>query len=255
MNRDVFIIIPAYNAGKTLASVLDRVPASVQSRIASYVILNDGSRDDTQEVAERLADERGGIVVLQHEVNQGYGVTEIDLLDYAREHGAGIVAMLHADGQYSPEKLPDILSVFDKQGADIVQGSRMLEGGALAGGMPMYKFIANKCLTVLENGAFRMKMAEYHSGYMCYSRRFLESVPYGRLSTSFDFDLEMLVLGHVGGFSIHEVAIPTIYADEDSHLNPVTYGLRVLRVVGRHLSGHYRRLLQEPTKRDGETSS
>ena len=254
MNRNVFIIIPAYNAEKTLASVLDRIPASAQHRIACCVILNDGSRDDTQVVAERLADGRDDLVVLQHAVNRGYGATEIDLLNYAYEHGADIVAMLHADGQYSPEKLPDILAVFDEQDADIVQGSRMLGGGALEGGMPMYKFIANKCLTFIENTAFRMDMAEFHSGYMCYSRRFLESVPYAQLSASFDFDLEMLALAHVGGFKIREVAIPTIYAHEDSHLNPVTYGLRVLRVVGRHLSGHYQRLLQESSRREEDPS-
>ena len=155
--------------------------------------------------------------------------------------------MLHADGQYSPEVIPRILPLFDADEADLVQGSRFLAGGALKGGMPLYKYVANRSLTALENLVFGLSLAEYHSGYMNYSRRFLEQVPFERLSDSFDFDLEMIVLSMIAGLPLREVPIPTIYADEVSHLSPVRYGLNCLGVIARHLRGHYRRLTEEHT--------
>ena len=147
--------------------------------------------------------------------------------------------MLHSDGQYSPEKIPELLVPFDRGEADIVQGSRMLDGGALRGGMPFYKFVSNKCLTAIENWAFGMKLAEYHSGYMIYSRNAMEKIPFEKLSNSFDFDLEMLVLAHVKGLKIRQIAIPTIYAGEKSHLNPVKYGFDVLSIVREYRRGKY----------------
>lgn len=239
----VFVIMPAYNAGATVEGVFARVPEEARRRVARYVVLNDGSRDDTQAALERLAKSEPKLTLLRHETNRGYGATEIDLLDHAMEQGAKVVVLLHSDGQYAPEKIPAMLEPFDRDEADVVQGSRMLGGGARAGGMPLYKYIGNKALTAVENLAFGMNMAEYHSGYMAYSRRFLEAVPYRKLSASFDFDLEMIVLARVAGLRIREVPIPTRYAGERSHLNPVTYGLRVLRVVRRYLGGYYRDLL------------
>src|SRR5262249_35698541 len=116
---------------------------------------------------------------------------------------------------------------------------RMVGGGALRGGMPFYKFVANKTLTAIENWAFGMKLAEYHSGYMAYSRRAMETIPFEKLSASFDFDLEMIVLARVAGLRIAEVAIPTIYAGEKSHLNPIKYGFDVLKVVRDYRRGRY----------------
>ena len=115
----------------------------------------------------------------------------------------------------------------------------MLDGGALRGGMPFYKFVSNKCLTAIENWAFGMKLAEYHSGYMIYSRNAMEKIPFEKLSNSFDFDLEMLVLAHVKGLKIREIAIPTIYAGEKSHLNPIKYGFDVLSIVKEYRRGKY----------------
>ncbi len=248
MIESVFVVIPAYNAAKTIEGVFARIPDEARARITRYVVVNDGSSDNTSEVLVRLAEREPTLTVIKHEQNRGYGATERTLLNHALEQGADVAILLHADGQYSPEKIPEILAVFDRDEADVVQGSRMLDGGALKGGMPMYKYLANKALTAIENLAFGMRMAEYHSGYMSYSKTFLESVPFDRLSDSFDFDLEMLVLARVNGLRIREVAIPTIYADEKSHLNPITYGLRVLRVVIRQLTGHYRRLLRDSSK-------
>jgi hypothetical protein len=124
----------------------------------------------------------------------------------------------------------------------MVQGSRMLDGGALKGGMPLYKFLANKSLTALENWAFGLKLAEYHSGYMLYSQKCLTKIPFNKLSDSFDFDLEMIVMAKVKGLKIAEVPIPTIYADELSHLKPVQYGFDVLSIIFDYKRGKYHRL-------------
>ena len=243
---DVFVLTPAYNAALTLEDLFARFPDTVRERAVQFVVVNDGSADDTGDVLERMAAREPKLAVIHHPENRGYGVTETTLLQHALAHGAGAAILIHADGQYAPEKIPEIIGLFDRDEADLVQGSRMLGGGALEGGMPKYKYIANKCLTAIENLAFGMRMAEYHSGYMAYNRPCLERIPFASLSHSFDFDLEMIVLAHTAGLRIREIAIPTRYAGEVSHLNPVTYGLRVLKVVGKHLRGDYRRLLARP---------
>jgi glycosyltransferase involved in cell wall biosynthesis len=231
MVDNVFVLMPAYNAAATVEKVFARVPPEARRRIRRYVVVNDGSKDGTAAVLARLQKEFADLVVLTHPVNRGYGEAEKTLLRYALAEGAEVGIVLHSDGQYSPEKIPDLLEPFDRGIADLVQGSRMLGGGALRGGMPLYKFAANKALTAIENLAFGMKLAEYHSGYMLYSRKALETIPFEKLSASFDFDLEMLVLAHVKGLRIAEIAIPTIYAGEKSHLNPIKYGFDVLKVV------------------------
>jgi glycosyltransferase involved in cell wall biosynthesis len=235
----VFIVMPAYNAGKTIERVFERIPGPVRSRVERYVVVNDGSKDDTQEAIHRLQSKIDGLVPLRHEVNRGYGAAEKTLLNYAVREGANVAILLHSDGQYSPEKIPDLLALFDKNQADIAMGSRMLSGGALAGRMPLYKFVANKTLTAIENWAFQLNMAEYHSGFMVYSRRALEAIPFNKLSDSFDFDLEMIVMAKVKNLRIREIAIPTIYADEVSHLKPIQYGLNVLNVVWDYKRGKY----------------
>lgn len=239
MVDQVFVLMPAYNAGATIERVFARIPPEAKQRIRKYVAVNDGSKDDTAEALARLQREFSNFKVLTHETNRGYGEAEKTLLKYALQEGADVGVLLHSDGQYSPEKIPEMLGPFDHDTADIVQGSRMLDGGALRGGMPLYKFVANKALTVIENWAFGMKLAEYHSGYMLYSRKAMQTIPWQKLSNSFDFDLEMIVLAHVMGLRIVEIAIPTIYAGEKSHLNPVKYGLDVLSVVSDYKRGKY----------------
>lgn len=239
MPENVFVLMPAYNAAATVESVFARVPDEARRRIRRYVVVNDGSSDRTAEVLERLSRQIADLVVITHETNRGYGEAEKTLLRYAVSEGADIGIVLHSDGQYSPEKIPELLLPFDGDEADLVQGSRMLGGGALRGGMPMYKFISNKLLTAIENWAFGMKLAEYHSGYMLYSRKAMDVIPFEKLSGSFDFDLEMMVLARVRGLRIREVAIPTIYAGEKSHLHPIKYGLDVLSVVWAYKRGVY----------------
>jgi glycosyltransferase involved in cell wall biosynthesis len=242
MVENVFVLIPAYNAGATVEKVFARIPPEAKQRILRYVAVDDGSKDDTAAALARLQTEFPNLVVLTHETNRGYGEAEKTLLRYALREGADAGVLLHSDGQYSPEKIPELLDPLDRDAADLVQGSRMLGGGALRGGMPFYKFLANKALTAIENWAFGLKLAEYHSGYMLYSRKTLEAIPFEKLSGSFDFDLEMMVLARVKGLRIAEVAIPTIYAGEKSHLRPIQYGLDVLKVVGDYKRGKYHAL-------------
>jgi glycosyltransferase involved in cell wall biosynthesis len=242
MVRNVFVIMPAYNAGLTIENVFARIPPAARERIARYVVVDDGSTDDTGRAVERIRAALADVVLLRHSVNRGYGAAEKTLLDYAVGQGAEIAILLHADGQYSPEKIPDLLEPFDRGEADIVQGSRMNGRNALRGGMPVYKFVANKLLTSLANFAFGMQLSEYYSGYMAYNRRALTTIPYDRLGDSFHFDLEMLVMARVKGLRIRQVPIPTIYAGEVSHLNPIKYGLDVLAVIARYRAGKYARL-------------
>jgi glycosyltransferase involved in cell wall biosynthesis len=242
MVENVFVLMPAYNAGATIERVFARIPAEARRRIRRYVVVNDGSIDDTAEALARIAKEFADLVVLTHQPNRGYGEAEKTLLRYALREGADAGIVLHSDGQYSPEKIPELLEPFDRDAADLVQGSRMLGRGALRGGMPLYKYVSNRALTTIENWAFGMKLAEYHSGYMLYSRKTMAALPFEKLSGSFDFDLEMIVLARIKGLRIAEVAIPTIYAGEKSHLNPVKYGLDVLKVVRDYRRGKYHAL-------------
>lgn len=240
--ENVFVVMPAYNAGKTIERVFSRIPAQAKERIKRYIVIDDGSTDDTEEALNRLQADYPDLITLKHDINRGYGAAEKTLLNYALREAVDIAILLHSDGQYSPEKIPDLLHPFERNQADLVQGSRILGTGALKGGMPAYKFIANKCLTAIENAAFRMHMAEFHSGYMVYSRKALTEIPFNKLSDSFHFDLEMLVMAKIKGLRITEVPIPTIYADEISHLEPIKYGFDVLSVVWGYLKGKYHSL-------------
>jgi glycosyltransferase involved in cell wall biosynthesis len=238
----IFVIMPAYNAAKTIERVFERIPEQASQRIERYVVVNDGSADETSEVVKTLQQRWDNLILLEHEQNKGYGAAEKTLLNYALAEGANLAILLHSDGQYSPEKIPDILRIFDGDETDILQGSRMAGKSNALSEMPFYKFVANKCLTAIENWAFGLKLAEYHSGYMIYNRLAMESIPFNKLSGSFDFDLEMLVMAKVQGLRVREMPIPTIYADEKSSLNPVTYGFAVLGVVWDYKRGRYHRL-------------
>jgi len=239
MVKDVFVLMPAYNAGATIERVFARISPQTRERVRRYVVVNDGSTDDTRAALARLQMQCDNLVVLEHDRNLGYGAAEKTLLSYALGEGAEVGIILHSDGQYSPERIPDLLVPFDLGSADLVQGSRMKGGGAFKGRMPLYKIVANKCLTSIENRAFGMNLAEYHSGYMLYSRGTIASIPFQKLSDSFDFDLEMIVMARVKGLRVVEIPVPTIYADEISHLRPVQYGLRVLSVVWSYKRGKY----------------
>lgn len=235
----LFIAIPAYNAAKTVESVFARVPAEIDAWCERYVVVNDGSTDDTAEVLLRIAARKPNVQVITHNPNRGYGGAAKTGLAACRDAGADLVAWVHSDGQYAPEELTRLLRPLADGTADMVQGSRMLGGGALAGGMPLYKYVANKILSGLENIAFGMRLAEFHSGYMLYHRRALEAIPFERFTNTFIFDQEMMISGHTLGLRLKQMAIPTRYGEEVSHLKVIPYGLAVLSMIGRYWDGQY----------------
>ena len=242
--RRLVIIMPAYNAGKTIERVFDRIPQEIHPRITEYVVVNDGSKDDTAAALARLKQRFGNLVILDHGTNKGYGVAEKNLLKYALRTDADIAVLLHSDGQYAPEEIPRLIQPFEREDADIVQGSRMMgdRRRALEGGMPFYKYAANRFLTAVENRAFGLDMAEYHSGYMLYSKRALQRIPFEKLGENFCFDQEMLIMAKIKGLKIVQLPIPTHYGDEISHLKPIRYGLNVLSLVMAYKRGYYHAL-------------
>jgi glycosyltransferase involved in cell wall biosynthesis len=233
------VVIPAYQAGRHLAGTVARLLAARAPGLAAAVIVDDGSSDDTAAVAAALAVAHPELTVVRRPVNGGYGAAMKDGLRAARAAGAEVVAGVHADGQYSPEVLPRLLAARADRQLDLLQGSRIAGGTARAGGMPRYKYLANAALNVLENGVLGLGLTDYHSGYLLYGPRALSELPWERLSDSFDFDLEVLAAARARGLAVGEAPIPTHYGDEVSHLHPVGYGLRVLRVLWRYGQGRY----------------
>ncbi len=247
MNRCA-VFVPAYNASGTLDGVFDRFPDELWRRLTAAFIINDGSADATQEVAERIAAAHEQVRVVRFAENRGYGAAVREgLRQCAAEAEAGYVACLHADGQYPPEKVVEFIDHMATHGIDVLQGSRHKDGTALRGGMPYYKYVAGKVLTWMENKTFGLRMTDYHSGFMLYSRRAVEQIPFERLSYYFDFDLEVIASARARGFTVDELAIPTRYADEESHLNPVVYGLRCLKVMAKYKLGRFKPTAAEAT--------
>jgi glycosyltransferase involved in cell wall biosynthesis len=234
------VFIPSYNAARTLPGVLERIPAGLWESIAAVFVINDGSEDDTDAVVEKLARAQPRIRLVSRKPNRGYGAAvQEGLRCCTEETDADYVVCLHADGQYPPEKLPEFVAYMAERGVEVLQGSRHKEGTALEGGMPKYKWLAGKVLTWMENKTFGLEMTDYHSGFLVYSRRAAESLPFEEFSTYFDFDLEVIAAARARGLAVDERGIPTRYAEEESHLNPIRYGLRCLRVMLRYRLGRY----------------
>jgi len=238
------IIIPAYRAESVLLSTVHRIPEDFLKLGGHVILVNDASPDGTGRVADSLAAGSDAIEVIHHAENRGYGGAQKSGLHRGLELGCDCFAIVHADGQYAPELVTKLMAPILQGEADIVQGSRLLEGRPLDGGMPLSRYLANRGLTTLENLAFGTKMAEFHSGYMLYSRKLLESLPFDRLQNNFNFDAEIILLAHLAGFSCREIPIPTHYGEDSSSLDPVPYGLNVLRMIWLHFKGHYRGMLQ-----------
>jgi glycosyltransferase involved in cell wall biosynthesis len=240
------IVIPSYRAAATLPKVLPRIPSAFWDNGVA-IIVNDQSPDNTGEVAESLRADWPGLEVVHHAVNQGYGGAQKTGLQRGLELGAEVFAIVHSDGQYAPEKVLDLMQPIVDGRFHIVQGSRMVGGGAREGGMPLVRYVPNRVLTAMENVVFGTRMAEFHSGYMLYSRRLLERAPFAKLQNNYNFDAEMIVLAHLLGMECAQLPIPTRYDDEVSSLKPIPYGINVLKMMARHLQGHYRNLiLQHP---------
>ena len=234
------IFIPAYQAEHTLAAVIERIPGELWDSLCAVLVINDGSPDDTSGAVRRIAQRHPKVVLHEQTVNQGYGSAVRRGLKLALATPADYMVCLHADGQYPPEKLPEFLGYMAQKGVDVLQGSRHKLGTARAGGMPRYKVLAGRILTWLENRTFGLSMTDYHSGFMLYSRRAAAQIPFDRLSYYFDFDLEVIASARAQGLRVDELGIPTHYGEEESHLNPILYGLRCLRVMLRYRLGRYR---------------
>lgn len=240
MASDISVVIPAYNAEKHLRNVLNRFPEELWRKTGHVYIINDGSTDGTGDIITELEAEYHCITAVNQPVNHGYGSTVQAGLRRCVSDGCAFAACLHADGQYPPELIVRGTLVMEQKKLDLLQGSRIASGTALSGGMPLYKYIAGRVLTALENLVFGLSMTDYHSGFLIYGRRVLSAFDFRYFSRSFDFDLEVIASARSAGFTIGEIPIPTRYADEKSYLNPAVYGLRVLGVVARYISGRYR---------------
>jgi glycosyltransferase involved in cell wall biosynthesis len=226
LGRRVTIVLPAYNAAATLERTLAEVPRDV---VDDIVLTDDCSKDETVELSRRL-----GLYTIRHERNRGYGGNQKTCYAAALARGADIVVMLHPDYQYSPRLVTAMASMIASGHYDVVLGSRILGNGALAGGMPLYKYVANRGLTFVENILVGQKLSEYHTGFRAWSRRVLEELPLLRCSDDFVFDNQMLAMAIRAGFSIGEISCPTRYFREASSINfsrSVKYGVGVLQTA------------------------
>ncbi|MCP5058172.1 MAG: glycosyltransferase family 2 protein [bacterium] len=233
------IFIPAYQAEQTIEAVIERIPEAFWPAVCEVLVINDGSQDDTSGAVRRATERFPKVRLVAEAENHGYGTAVRKGLRLSAETPAEYVVCLHADGQYPPEKMAEFVAYMAEHEIDVLQGSRHKDGTASQGGMPFYKVVAGKILTWLENWTFGLQMSDYHSGFMLYSRKAVENIPFESLSYYFDFDLEVIASARARGLSVGELGIPTRYDDEESHLNPIWYGLRCLRVMLRYRLGRY----------------
>lgn len=235
---DSFIFIPAYNVEKSLAGTLESIRPAVWKR-SRVLVIDDGSTDRTKEVFEEFRErthEKNILRYIRFEKNQGYGAVVKKGIAEGIASDAKFVACLHGDGQYPGDRLGEFFAAMACHDLALIQGSRMaIEGEAEEGGMPLHKRIGGAILTAIENLAFRQQLTDRHSGFLVYSTAFLKTLDLEKLSSSFDIDLEIISKADSSGFPMAELPIPTHYGDEKSHLNVITYGLRVLLQVVRRL--------------------
>lgn len=224
--KKVVVVLPAYNAELTLEQTLKEVPMDV---VDELILVDDASKDNTSEKARQL----GVHHVIKHEKNKGYGGNQKTCYSKALEIGADIVIMLHPDYQYTPKLLNAMISIIGNEVYPVVFGSRILGGGALKGGMPMYKYIFNRFLTFTQNVLIGQKLSEYHTGYRAFNREVLTTVKFMNNDDDFVFDNEMVSQIFYAGFEVAEVTCPTKYFPEASSINfqrSLKYGLGCLKV-------------------------
>lgn len=229
-DKKVVVVLPAYNASKTLEKTYKEIPFDI---VDETILVDDHSNDNTVEVGRKIGIEH----IIRHEVNRGYGGNQKSCYNKAKELNADIVIMLHPDYQYTPKLILAMVSIIGNDLYPVVFGSRILGKGALRGGMPMYKYIANRFLTLSQNILLGQKLSEYHTGYRSFSREVLEQVDYEKNSDDFIFDNQMIAQIFAKKFEIGEVTCPTKYFEEASSINLVRstqYGLGVLWVSWRY---------------------
>lgn len=228
--KKVVVVMPAYNASKTLEMTYNEINQSIVDEV---IVVDDCSTDGTSEKAKELGIQH----VIRHEKNTGYGGNQKTCYSKALELGADIIVMVHPDYQYTPKLIPSMTYLIANDLFHVVLGSRILGKGALKGGMPIYKYIANRFLTLFQNIMIGAKLSEYHTGYRAFSRQAIESINYLENSNNFVFDNQMLSQLVYKDFEIAEVTCPTKYFDEGSSINfsnSVVYGLGVLKTSIKH---------------------
>lgn len=226
LGKKLIIVLPAYNAAKTIAQTYSEIPFDI---VDDVVLVDDKSKDDTPAVASSLNIPH----IIIHEQNKGYGGNQKTCYKTAMELDADIVIMLHPDYQYTPKLIHSIAYIIANGVYPVVFASRILSKGALKGGMPWYKYVANRLLTLFQNILFNQKLSEYHTGYRAFSKEVLQSIPFDRNSDDFIFDNQMVAQIFNKGFEIGELTCPTKYFPEASSINvkrSIIYGLGVLRV-------------------------
>lgn len=227
----VIVVMPAYNAAKTLRETYESIPSHIVDKV---ILVDDVSQDETVAIARGL-----DIKTVVHSTNRGYGGNQKTCYLQALDEGADFIVMLHPDGQYAPKMIPQLLEPLKRRQADAVLGSRILiKGGALKGGMPLYKYIANRLLTFLENFVLGLGLSEFHTGYRAYTRRFIETIPFLKNSDDFVFDTEIIAQVAAFNFKIAEVPIMTRYFKEASSVDfkvGLIYGLKTLLTLGKYV--------------------
>lgn len=229
--KKVIAVLPAYNAEKTLRLTLDDIP---KDWVDEIILVDDASQDATAELSRQL-----GLKTIVHPKNRGYGGNQKTCYAEALRQGADIIIMIHPDHQYDPTLVPEMLKPILDGKCDAVFGSRMLvQGGALKGGMPKWKYLANKFLTVLENMILKLNLSEYHSGFRAYSSRVLRSINFNANSDNFVFDTEIIVQLKIHKFKINEIPIPTKYFKDASSVGikaGAVYGLSIIKVLCQYI--------------------
>jgi glycosyltransferase involved in cell wall biosynthesis len=225
-SKKVIVVLPAYNAALTMEKTISEIPMDV---VDELVLVDDNSTDNSIEVAQELGIKH----IIQHTVNRGYGGNQKSCYDKALELNGDIIIMLHPDYQYTPKLILAMISVIGNDLYKVVFASRILGKGALKGGMPLYKYIANRMLTLFQNTMMDQKLSEYHTGYRAYDKEVLKKINYHQNSDDFIFDNEMVAQIFYNGFEIGEITCPTKYFEDASSINlkrSITYGLGVLKV-------------------------
>lgn len=228
--KKIIVVMPSYNASKTLEITYHEIPFDIVDEV---ILVDDASSDNTAQITEKL-----GIHSIIHPKNIGYGGNQKTCYREALSKGADVIVMVHPDYQYSPRLITAMASMITSGHYDIALGSRILGGGALKGGMPLYKYIANRFLTLVENLILGIKLSEYHTGYRAFSREVLETLPLEENSDDFVFDNEMLAQAVCFGFKIGEISCPTRYFEDASSINfkrSIKYGFGVLSTAGKFM--------------------
>lgn len=224
--KKIIVVLPAYNAGKTLSNTYDEIPLDI---VDDVILVDDNSNDNTKDIAKQL----GIKYIISHEQNLGYGGNQKSCYNKALEIGGDIIIMLHPDYQYTPKLIHSMSYLIANEVYPVVIGSRILGKGALKGGMPLYKYVANRFLTLFQNILMNQKLSEYHTGYRAYSRAVLEQIDFNKNSNDFIFDNQFIAQIFHKGFEIAEITCPTKYFEDASSINfsrSLKYGLGVIKI-------------------------